>query len=189
MRDFFGGNLIKGNPRKARSLSTKHPLHLVMKSSKAQGDKNLLKEARFYSNIARKLGRKHGIKIYTIRVDSGQIHMILKIQSRRAYSRFIRAYSGMIVRLVFGIQRGPALRSKNTDKRKIVRFWDARPFTAITSWGPRFEHLKRFVDGVAIKPVGFLLGEKNLLQSYPAEFNPPDDKHPLGRSLFQKVLV
>jgi hypothetical protein len=189
MKDFFGGNLLKGNPRKARSLSTKHPIHLVMKSSKVNRDRNLLKEARFYSNIARKLGLKHGIKIYSIRLENGQIQMILKIQSRRAYQRFIRAYSGMIVRLIFGIQRGPALRSKNTDQRKIIRFWDARPFTAIASWGPRFEKLKRFITSVSVIPVGFLIEDTKTLQRYPEDFTPKDDIHPQGISLFQKALV
>ncbi len=122
----FGGSLFKKGQRKvARPLSTKRPIHLVLKAKSA----NLLLRNRItIQKRAEKLGRKFGIKLYAVAVQADHIHVALRISSRRMYSAWIRSLTGTLSRAIKGLK------------------WKLRPYTRISRWGKEFRRLAEYLD-------------------------------------------
>jgi hypothetical protein len=104
---FFGGSHLKNsNPKTARPISTKRSMHLVMHSSKAKGSYSFLK---FYSEIQLIINtqaKAFGVKVYRQANAGNHLHLIVLPRSREAFNGFIRAISGLIPRLVLGVERG-----------------------------------------------------------------------------------
>jgi REP element-mobilizing transposase RayT len=145
----FGGTSLKGNPREARPLSTKRPVHLVMRSSLAKGDRSLLKRGRSQEieKLVRSLAKAKGVKLYRFANSGNHLHFLMLPSSRRAFQAYIRAISGVIARMSLGVERGRA---------KGIRFWDARPFTRIVEWGREFKTVSAYVIQNTLEAIGFI---------------------------------
>lgn len=145
----FGGSLVKGNPREARPISTKRPLHLVMRSSLARGERSFLrgKRARIIFDIVQKAARSHGVKIYRYANSGNHLHLIILPDSRRAYRAFVRTISGLIARVTLGVERG---------RPQDQQFWDARPFTRILEWGRDFQSTCAYLKQNVLEALGFI---------------------------------
>ncbi len=105
----YGGSLR--NKRKgrvgARPLSTKHTMHLVLKSTKAKGEWNFLRPAH-NKNIRRiidKFAFVYGVKLVSFANASNHLHMQIRLSNRFAYDPFIRAITGAIALSVTGRTR------------------------------------------------------------------------------------
>src|SRR6476659_6927628 len=124
----FGGSALKGNAREERPISTKRPMHLVMRSTLARGDKSFLNRsrARKIEELVRRLAKDKNVKVYRYANSGNHLHLLVLSASRRGFKAYVRALSGLIARLTLGVERGRALG---------VKFWDARPFTRIVEWG------------------------------------------------------
>jgi hypothetical protein len=124
IRPDFGGSLLLGKRKEARPLSTKHPLHLILKSEKARGSLSFINH-RFALELAlSKVASQFKIKIYDKSVNNDHIHMVILFKSKEAYKSFIRVLSAEIVRII----------SKKT-KTPLKDFFTQRPYTKILSWG------------------------------------------------------
>lgn len=118
---FFGGSLCsKRAHRVARPLSTKHPLHLILKSSQARGARSFWKKrnAAFIEGALGKFSSKFGIKVIDCVNAGNHLHLTVKLSNRFTYSPFIRALTGAI-----SLRLGGAA--------GIKKFWDFRPYTRI----------------------------------------------------------
>lgn len=145
----FGGALLKGNPRSARPLSTKRPVHLVMRSSMAIGRKSFLipERAARIEEMVRRLGKHQGVKVYRFANGGNHLHLLVLPRSRKAFHNFVRSVSGVAARLSLGKERGKAIvltkanlkRPARKDAALESQFWDARPFTRIVSWGVEYQ--------------------------------------------------
>jgi hypothetical protein len=144
----FGGVLskAKGNPKKQRPLVTRQAMHLVLKSSKATGKHSFLLFQREIEVLLQAQARKFGIKIYSVANAGNHLHLLLRIHSRRCYKAFIRAVSGLIIRKVFGLERGRS--------RDFSGLWDARPFSRIVAWGKDFSGVKSYLEINRLEMVG-----------------------------------
>ncbi len=120
----FGGSLLERKRKSKRSLSTKNPLHLVLKSSHQSffnpGNLSLEK-------LIRSQARKFGIRIYDIALNWSHIHFILRVKSRDDYNKFIRSLTGIL-----------AMRIRLA-KPQLKVIFDLRPFTRILFWGRDFK--------------------------------------------------
>lgn len=140
----FGGLLLKGNAKIARPVSTKLPIHLVLKSHVAVGPRSLLhrRNAGRVGDIIRQQAAAKGIRVYHFVNVGNHLHLVLRIQhasrpaGQRAFSAFLRAISGLIARHVLRAERGAA---------QGIKFWQARPFTRIASWGREFRALSDYM--------------------------------------------
>lgn len=129
-----------------------------MSSKYARGSRCLLKQERWIENLARKLGRKKGVKIYRVANSGQSLDLLVKFKKRREFIAFLRAFSGLIARKVLAAEKGRARRHDTAYRHKerhgghsekikglIVkegeRFWDQRPFTQIVNWGPAHQQL------------------------------------------------
>jgi hypothetical protein len=145
----FGGSRLKGNAREARPISTRRPIHLVMRSSFAKGDRSFLKagRAKQIETLVRRLGRENDVKVYRFANSGNHLHFLLLPKSRRAFNAYIRAISGLIARITLGVERGKALG---------LKFWDARPFTRIVEWGREFKVVCGYVLQNTLEAIGFI---------------------------------
>jgi REP element-mobilizing transposase RayT len=140
----FGGILLRGNAKEKRPLSNKDAIHLVLKSQLAVGGRSFLqkKNSVRIESIIRKAAADNGLKIYHFVNVGNHLHLVVKLQQsnlaagRAAFHSFIRAVTGLIARHVLGAER---------NNRKGIKFWQARPFTRILSWGRDYNFICRYM--------------------------------------------
>ena len=142
----FGGTLLRGNAREQRPISIKRPMHLVMRSSLAKGERSFLKKEAKIRGIIYATAYNKGVRIYRYANAGNHLHLIVKPESRQAFKRFIRAVSGLIARAVLGVERGRA---------QGIRFWDAKPFTRILEWGRDYKNACEYLMTNLLEAIGF----------------------------------
>lgn len=126
----YGGMLL--NTRKGRSqgrpLSTRHTLHLTLKSSVAMGSKSFLirKNSEIIQRSLKRFAQRFGIKILSVANVGNHIHLHLKLTRRQTYAPFIRAVTSAIAMGISGTSRWRTLETAG-----LKKFWDYRPFTRI----------------------------------------------------------
>ena len=145
----FGGALLKGNPREARPISTKRPIHLVMRSSLARGEHSFLRpgRARHVQKLVHELARRKGVKIYRFANSGNHLHFVLLARSRESFRAYLRALTGILARVTLGVERGRA---------RAIRFWDARPFTRVLEWGRDFRGACAYLLQNELEAIGFV---------------------------------
>lgn len=135
MNDFnksFGGSLLRGKRKTARTLSTKKPIHLIFKTS---GRKFFNPGNTSLERIIHEHASKYKIKIYRLSLNWSHFHMIIQLPSRSAYNAFVRTLAAAIVRKVskyFG--------------ESLKGIFDLRPFTRILEWGRDFQNVMGYHD-------------------------------------------
>lgn len=128
LKDFkkeFGGSLLTGKRKSARPISTKHPLHLVLKSS---GKSHFNPTNKQLEKIIHTQAKKYSITIYDYALNWSHIHLLLRVPSRKDYLAFIRTLTALIV----------AYLSKTLGEN-LKGLFDLRPFTRVVSWGRDFK--------------------------------------------------
>jgi len=145
----FGGSSLRGNAREQRPIAVKRPIHLVMKSSRAQGEHSFLskKRARRIEDLVHRQGRLHGVQVYRFANSGNHLHLVIKPVSRKAFQKYVRAISGLIARITLGAEKGKALG---------LKFWDARPFTRIIEWGRDYRNVCNYVLQNTLEALGFV---------------------------------
>ena len=141
----FGGSLLEGKRKSKRPLSTKHPLHLILKSSCSgvfnPGNLSLEK-------LIRSQAKKFGIKIYELALNWSHIHFILKIESRKDYNKFIRSLTAVLAKQIRKL------------KPHLEVIFDLRPFTRIISWGRDFKRVLEYALLNQMEAFGMIIRAK-----------------------------
>ena len=121
----FGGTLLrKRKNRKQRPVSSKDPMHLVLRSSMAKGvmgfgpSKNVVRVREIVDQHC----SRYGVKLIQFSNNFNHLHLMVKFPSRAVYLRFIRSITGALALAVTGASKLKALGAK---------FWDFRPFTRV----------------------------------------------------------
>ena len=120
----FGGTLNKGKRKVARPLTTKKPIHLVLKSDRSL---ILLKNIGLVKGECHRMNKKFGIQLYELAVHADHFHICLKIASRLIYQKWIRALSGSLALKIQGLR------------------WKLKPYTRIATWGREFRKIKEYI--------------------------------------------
>ena len=122
----FGGSLLKGNPKVARPLSVKNPIHLVLRADKSRF--RLPKNFARANECLEKTAKKHGVRVYQYANVGNHFHVVLRILNRRQWAGFIRELTS---RLAYMAQ---------------IK-WPKRPFTRIVAGGRRaYQALKNYIQ-------------------------------------------
>lgn len=158
MRAFGGILMRRAAYRRARPLSTKQALHLVLRSSQARGSWSFLtaKNRQIVDSVLTKFARKYGVKIYQRGVARDHIHLLVRTTNRFAYRAFIRALSGAIALKVSGANRFQGLRK---------RFWDYRPFSRVVEWGRGYSLARDYVLLNQLENMGLIPYHRGRLSS------------------------
>lgn len=117
----FGGSLLSGKRKNARPLSTKKPIHLVLKSS---GSSFFNPGNRKLEKIIRDHAQKYCIKLYDISFNWSHVHLLLQLPTRSSYLAFIRTVTAAVVSFLTKL-KGESYKG----------IFDLRPFTRVLSWG------------------------------------------------------
>lgn len=125
----FGGSILKGKRKSARTLSSQHPIHLVLRSSKAHKSLSFANNRSKLDRIYRACAQKWGIKIYGLVWNFDHVHAVIKIPNRTLYINWIREVTGAIAAM---------LGAKD--------FFDERPFTRIVEWGRDLRNAKDYLE-------------------------------------------
>lgn len=168
----FGGSLLEGRRKSTRPLSTKHAIHLVLKSSGARGSSSLLRPslARMARRVLITQAKKSNIKILDYVNVGNHLHLTLRLHNRDGFKRFSRAATGLIARQALKKERGPARASTSVKEKKSrekknfsentykltqttheqsvsrTPFWDHRPFTRVVTWGRDLKALMNYLE-------------------------------------------
>jgi len=164
----FGASLLKGShPKKKRPFSSKLPMHLVMRSSRAHGSTSFLLHNKLLSKILEKQSARHFVKIYSLANAGNHLHLIVQAPSRNHLSAFLRAITGRIAELLpqqaymrrpetsqaymrrpetsQAYMRRPETSQAYMRRPETAGFWDARPFSRLMSWGKDFRGVARYI--------------------------------------------
>ncbi len=148
----FGGSLLEGKRKVKRPLSTKHPIHLILKSSLrgvfSPGNKSL-------DNLIRSQCEKFGIKIFNLAFNWSHVHLLIQIENRQDYVRFIRSLTSLL---------SQKIRSAKPD---IEDVFTLRPFTRIISWGRDFKRALEYQVLNQLEALGFIKREKKVKTNVP----------------------
>lgn len=107
----------------------------------------MLKRQRRIESLVRGRAAAEGIRVYDFANVGNHLHIVIRVPSRRAYKSYVRALGGLIARQVLGAERGkPQLGQRTPGSDVISRFWDARPYTRIVTWGRDYAQLKSYVE-------------------------------------------
>jgi REP element-mobilizing transposase RayT len=125
-KDSFGGAELKGNPRGARPLDSKLPVHLTLRARKSV--LRLPKTYRAVEATVAQVAEKYGVKIFKRANVGNHLHLVIQVNPK-LWPRFIRELTGRIAQIIkdMGIALGNG-------------FWLYRPHTRIVrGWRKAFQ--------------------------------------------------
>ncbi len=148
----FGGSLLKrSHPSSPRPISSKHFLHVVLKSDIAILSKNedlrLTKRKAAVETIIKNKIDAFGVKLHKCAIASNHIHLLISFKSRRKYFNWIRRITGLIARLMLQAEKG---------KPSQKSFWTYRPFTRVVFWGKDYRGVFNYVQKNILEAIGFI---------------------------------
>lgn len=137
------------NPQKrARPLSTKESMHLVLRSTKAQGSLSFYKHKKEIDQILQRFAAKYHIQILSYANAGNHIHLHLKLFKRQTYTKFIRAITAAVMMKVTGFCR-------DRPKPLNYKFWDQRPFTRVIRSFRAFKNIVDYIQVNVFETMGY----------------------------------
>ena len=153
-RNSYGGDLLKTREGRSqgRPLSTRHTMHLVLRSTKAMGPWSFWKKENkaVVTRLVKKFSIKYGIKVHSMANVGNHLHLHLKLSNRHTYAPFIRALTSAIAMAITRSSRWKPLKTSAAG-----RFWDRRPFTNILKGLRGFLNLRDYVTINQFEGIGF----------------------------------
>ena len=165
-----GGELAKGKRKTVRPLDLKQALHVVLRSTRAQGVFSLLhpNNCDHVHGFTYRIARRLGVRIYRYANVGNHIHLLVRVSSRIMWKRFIRELAGGIAIIVTGAKKGAALtRPKSNALAEGAKrgFWDHLTFTRIVLFGKDFKNLCNYMVKNLFEAAGVPM-KKYLAQGY-----------------------
>lgn len=149
----YGGSLLtKRKARQfARPLSTKHTMHLVLRSTRAVGRWSFNRPInnKNIRGILRKFSSKYCIQLLSLANVGNHIHLHMRLTNRHTYKPFIRAVTSAIAMAITGVSRW---RRKTTMSGS---FWDRRPFTRIVIGRSSFLNVRDYIRINQLEATGY----------------------------------
>ena len=83
-----------GVRRSRRPLSTKHSLHITLRSEFAYGKRSLLRHRPRIERILKKAAARFNVSIYRYAVCSNHLHLLIRGKTRIGLQNFFRVFAG-----------------------------------------------------------------------------------------------
>ena len=164
-----GGELRKLRAgRKARSLSSKDPIHLVMKANREtiRGGFRSYKRYFLIQKLVRIYSKRFFIKIEQVSIQGDHVHLLIRISRRSLCHSFLRVLSGQIAQQFQdqGLTAFNAVEKKDkylpkstslkeekavTDTpkhRSRMRLWKYRPFTQVVKGYRAYRTVRDYIS-------------------------------------------
>lgn len=144
----YGGDLqtCRAGRKHGRPLSTRKSMHLVLRSTKATGERSFLRRRNkiVVEAIIAKFARNFSVRILSMANVGNHIHLHIQRMNRFTYFSFIRAVTGGIALAIGGIGEGASKQSTKVSTSSR-RFWDRRPFTRIVNCFADFKNVVKYI--------------------------------------------
>ena len=161
----FGGTLLEGKRKTRRPISTKHPLHVILKSLV----RGVFKPHNTsLDHLIRSQAKKFNIDIYDLALNWNHIHMVLRVYNRKNYVRFIRSLTSILAEKI---------RAVRPDLEEIFTL---RPFSRVVSWGRDFKYVLAYQVLNQLEAWGLVKREMKVKKSC-KKTNGKSAKAPMGR--------
>lgn len=134
-RKVHGGVYAQGKRKTARPFSSKKPLHLVLRASRAKGNLSLWNHKAKVNHIINKFSRANRVKIYEFSNNGNHLHLVVKAKDRQGFQKFLRTTSGLIARAAMNAKKAQAK----------GKFWDSLAFTRLSEWGKAYKTVQSYV--------------------------------------------
>ncbi len=149
----FGGKDLIGKRKSQRPLSTKLPLHLILKANQK---KVFVPGNRRLQRLIQRLARKFYVRVYDVAINWSHIHFLIQIRERQDYVRFIRALTS---KLAMAVQK--------VSPKSKTKLFTLRPFTRIISWGRDYKNAVDYLAKNCMESFGWIRREKKIAVSIP----------------------
>lgn len=153
----YGGDLLKtrSGRRHGRPISVQRSMHLVLRSTRATGEKDFRRPPHKASiqKILKKFCRRYEVKVLRLATSGNHLHLHIKLGHRAGYKPFIRAITAAIAMAVAGTNRW------NPAKEK---FWDRRPYTRLVIGLAAMLRLDRYIVMNQYEALGYSRAEAHL---------------------------
>jgi REP element-mobilizing transposase RayT len=122
-RSSHGGGLYKGRRKERRPFVPRAPMHLVLRSSRACKDLNLLraKNATKVKAILQRQARRHRTTILEWVNVGNHLHLKVRAQTRQDFAAFLKSFTAMVARAITRARKG----------HPVGKFWDALAFSRV----------------------------------------------------------
>ncbi|MGE0632576.1 MAG: transposase [Pseudobdellovibrionaceae bacterium] len=151
----YGGQFRrKRRGRGARPLSSKEPIHLVLKGTLAlkKWSFRLPRNHKIISELIFQFSKAYGIRIEQKAIQYDHVHLLVRVPYRTLYKRFIRRLSGQIAMYVTD-----ARDSAKSLKKEGLRFFKYRPFSRVVRGWKAYKTARNYV----------ILNEQEALRNIP----------------------
>ncbi len=135
IKNEHGGSISRGKRKVSRPLSTKRPLHLVLKSDVAIGRLSLVRFETTILKILEVYAKKFQIKVYKISINRNHLHLCILGTDRRGLTSFFRAFSGVVAKQI--------IRQSQT---RVKKLWTYRIYSRIVAWGQAFKIVLAYIE-------------------------------------------
>jgi REP element-mobilizing transposase RayT len=148
-----GGDLGKGKRKIARPFDPKRPLHVVLRSSRAQGKWSFLhpSHSKQVQQMIQETAQRHGIRIYRLANVGNHLHLLLSSKRKQDFQAFLRVIAGAIASWVTGAKKS----------NPVGRFWDQLAYSRIVSWGREFRTIHAYLIKNLFEAAGLWDREKH----------------------------
>lgn len=140
-----GGELRKKRKgRGFRPLSTKEPLHLVLKVDKYRLRNRSLRAPQSFKlvlEIISKYARNFAVKVEQVSVQKDHIHLLIRTSRRKHYQHFFRVVAGQIAQRFE--QAGLLAVGRVTDTPKL---WKYRPFSRVVKGWKSYKVVRDYIQ-------------------------------------------
>ncbi len=127
-----------------RPIEEKKALHLILRCGVNRQGFSLRTYVSLINAYILKFSSQFQVKIYKHSVNSNHIHILLKVNDREAFKRFIRSVSASIAVSV------------KAQYDYEGTFWQNRPFTRVVTWGREYSGIKEYIFQNFKEAVGFM---------------------------------
>jgi putative transposase len=177
--------------RHARPLSTKDPLHLVLKAHREVIGQGFRAQPRFIliHKVLKQYAKRFLIKIEQVSIQGDHIHLLIRTSKRSQFQSFFRVLSGQIAQRfvneglltvtdtpapalvqaqIPGSSSGPAPTAAAIVNRRM-KLWKHRPFTRVVKGWKAYQTVKSYVRLNEKEACGEILYRKTRLRGLSEE--------------------
>lgn len=139
----YGGTLLAGKRKSKRPLSTKKPIHIVIRSN----HKSIFNPSnQSLDQLIRTQTEKFHIRLYDFALNWSHIHLLIRIKDQQNYVRFIRSLTAIL-----------SLRVRQYQKTQTsIKTFTLRPYSRIIEWGKDFKGVQNYQALNQLEARGFI---------------------------------
>ena len=142
-----GGAHSIGRRRGRRPLSTKHGLHVTLRSELAVGARSLLKHRTLIEAILKKNIARFQISRYQFALCGNHLHLLIRGRIREQIQNFFRVFAGHVAQQILNLlplapHETPPKIGCEKNRRK---FWKLLIYSRVVSWGRDFKRVTNYI--------------------------------------------